>query len=96
MATLPQFSRLRPMAAAMRDIRNNGLAVAKHSRGDVLRSHRRQPDAQFSYSVRSPKDASVDDALLRREMARHLAAKREAAALSQTVVAARMERPRRL
>jgi len=32
----------------------------------------------------------VDDALLRREMARALAAKREAAALSQTVVAARM------
>ena len=32
----------------------------------------------------------VDDALLRREMARHLAARREAAELSQTVVAARM------
>lgn len=32
----------------------------------------------------------VDDALLRREMARYLAARRESAELSQTVVAARM------
>ena len=42
-------------------------------------------------SVRNPSFPTlVDDALLRREMARALAAKREAAALSQTVVAARM------
>jgi HTH-type transcriptional regulator / antitoxin HipB len=33
---------------------------------------------------------AVDDALLRRQLARRLAAKREAAELSQTVVAARM------
>jgi transcriptional regulator with XRE-family HTH domain len=32
----------------------------------------------------------VDDALLRREMARKLAKRREAASMSQTVVAARM------
>ena len=49
---------------------------------DTLIARRTKKNPQF------PK--MVDDALLRREMARHLAAKREAAALSQTVVAARM------
>ena len=49
---------------------------------DAFIARRTKKNAQF------PKQ--VDDALLRRQLARRLAAKRESAALSQTVVAARM------
>ena len=49
---------------------------------DDFIARRTKKNAQFPMQV--------DDALLRREMARRLAAKRESAALSQTIVAARM------
>ena len=49
---------------------------------DAFIARRSKKNPQFS--------KQVDDALLRRQLARRLAAKRESAALSQTVVAARM------
>lgn len=56
--------------------------VRVHDDLDSFVAKRSKKNARFS--------EQVDEALLRREMARRLAAKREKAALSQTVVAARM------